>query len=168
MATAMGGAMARGTSKPSTQTKYYPFNGGLDIVTPALSVDPGFALAMVNFEPWFNGGYRRVDGYEKFDGRAKPSAALVYGAVISALTGLTTGNGTAAAGTGSISGATAQFVQGVAVGGTSYVALTRLSGTFGTGDKIINGTSTSTGTLVSIPSQNFGPAGTSTTGFLYT
>lgn len=155
-------------SKPATQTKYYPFNGGLDIVTPALSVDPGFALTMVNFEPWYNGGYRRVDGYEKFDGHAKPSNATVYGAVMSALTGLTTGTGAAAAGTGVISGATAQFVEGVVVGGTSWVALTNVSGTFGTGEQIRQSGGTSTGTIALAPSQNYGPLGTSTTGFNYT
>ena len=155
-------------SKPATQTRYYPFNGGLDIVTPALSVDPGFALTMVNYEPWYNGGYRRVDGYERFDGHAKPSNAVVYGAVMSALTGLTTGTGAAAAGTGVISGATAQFVEGVVVGGTSWVALTNVSGTFGTGEKIRQSGGTSTGTLMTVPSQNYGPLGTSTTGFNYT
>lgn len=156
------------TQKPTTQQKYYPFNGGLDVVTPALSVDPGFALAMVNFEPWFNGGYRRVDGYERFDGHAKPSKAVAYGAVISSLTGLTTGTAAAAAGTGASSGATAQFVQGVLVNGTNWVAMTNVHGTFGTGEKIIQGTNTSTGTMMTVPSQSFGPAGTSTTGFNYT
>lgn len=159
--------MARQGAKPSTQIKYYPFNGGLDVVTPALSVDPGFALALVNYEPWYNGGYRRVDGYERFDGRAKPSAATVYGAVVSSLTGISLGTSTGSVGTGSVSGATAQFVQGIAVGGTSYLALTNITGTFGTGDKIIIGTNTSTGTLQTAPSLSFAPAGTSTTGYQY-
>ena len=35
-----------------TKTQYYALEGGLDVVTPALSVAPGSALAMVNFEPW--------------------------------------------------------------------------------------------------------------------
>jgi hypothetical protein len=155
--------------KPTTQTKYYPFNGGLDVVTPALSVDPGFALAMSNFEPWFNGGYRRVDGYERFDGRAKPSLATVSGAVISSLSGLPFGtSGTASFdGTGSMSGATARFVEGVLVGGTSYVALTKVGGTFGTGEKVIAGTSTSTGTFMTVPSIAYAPVGIGASGFNY-
>ncbi len=153
--------------KSVTQTKYYPFNGGLDIVTPALSVDPGFALSMVNFEPWYNGGYRRVDGYERFDGRAKPSNAVVYGAVVSALTGISLGTATGSPGTGVVSGATAQFVEAVTVGGTSWLALTNVSGTFGTGEKILFGTATSTGTIVTAPSLNFAPTGTGTSGFAY-
>jgi hypothetical protein len=154
--------------KPTTVPKYYPFNGGLDVVTPALSVDPGFALTMVNYEPWFNGGYRRVDGFERFDGHAKPSAAVAYGAVISTLTGLTTGTGASGAGTGSVSGATGNFVEGILVSGTSWVAVTNVTGTFGTLDKILQGTNTSTGVLGNVPSAGYGPSGTSTTGFLYT
>lgn len=160
----------RAAQKPSTQSKYYPLNGGLDVVTPALSVDPGFALALVNYETWFNGGYRRVDGYERFDGRPKPSAALAYAATISSLSGVPSlpyGTGSGVAGTGATSHATAQFVQGVAVGGTSYLALTNLSGTFGTGEKVIFGTATSTGTLSTIPSVSFAPAGTGSSGFPY-
>ena len=32
--------------KNATKTIYYPFGGGLDVVTAALSIDPGAALAM--------------------------------------------------------------------------------------------------------------------------
>lgn len=160
---------ARG-QKPSTQTKYYPFNGGLDVVTPALSVDPGFALALVNYEPWFNGGYRRVDGYERFSGRPKPSAAIAYGLTISSLTGLPSlpyGTGTGLSGTGVSSHATAQFVESATVGGTSYLGLTNLSGAFTIGEKIVVGTATSTGTLTSAQSIAFAPLGTGTSGFAY-
>jgi len=164
----MGGRGAPSTlGKPSTQTKYFPFNGGLDVVTPALSVDPGFALAMVNYEPWFNGGYRRVDGYERFDGRAKPSDATFSGATMSSFAGLTIGTSTGSFGTGSVSGATAQIVEAVTVTGTNYIALTNITGTFGTSDKIIIGTATSTGTLTSIPSVGYAPTGTGTSGYSY-
>lgn len=159
--------MVARASKPSTQVKYYPFNGGLDIVTPALSVDPGFALAIVGYEPWFNGGYRRIDGYERYDGHAKPSAAVAYGATISSLSGISLGTSTGTPGRGAISGATAQFVEAVTVSGTSFLALTNVSGTFGTGEKIIFGTSTSTGTLTSAPSVSYAPSGTGTTGYAY-
>lgn len=161
---------SRSAMKSPTTSRYYPFNGGLDIVTPALSVDPGFLLAEINFEPWFNGGYRRIDGYERFDGRAKPSAAVAYGASVTSLTGLPFGtSGTAAfAGTGSVSGATAQFVEGVLVNGTSFVALTNVSGTFGTSDHIISGTSTGAGTFSGPVSLSYAPTGTGVSGFPYT
>lgn len=156
--------------KNNTQSKYYPFNGGLDVVSPALSVDPGFALAMVNYEPFFNGGYRRIDGYERLDGRAKPSAAIAYGAPISDLTiaVVSTGTFTGSPGTGVTSGATCQVVSSVVVNGTNWLALTRVSGTFTNGEKIVVGTTTSTGTFGVTPSANYGPSGTGTDGYLYT
>lgn len=159
-------AASRGL-KPSTQVKYVPFNGGLDIVTPAQSVDPGFALALVNFEPFYNGGYRRVDGYERYDGRAAPSAAVCNGATISDMTGIIFGTGTNAFGTGSISGAKAQFVQGVSVAGTNYVAMTAGGTQMIMGDRIIQGTTTNLGTLTSVPVSSFAPPGTGTSGYTY-
>jgi len=63
----------------TTRTQYYALAGGLDIVSPALTLDPGRALAMVNFEPWYEGGYRRIPGYERFDGQPKPSDASYVG-----------------------------------------------------------------------------------------
>lgn len=49
--------------------------GGLDVVTPDISVKPGTARAMVNFEVSIEGGYRRIGGYERFDGHPSPSLA---------------------------------------------------------------------------------------------
>lgn len=54
---------------------YWPFKGGLDLVTPPVTVPEGRLLACLNFEPWIDGGYRRIAGYERFDGRPKPSDA---------------------------------------------------------------------------------------------
>ena len=165
--------------KSSTQTKYYPFNGGLDVVTPALSVDPGFALAMVNYEPWFNGGYRRIDGYERFDGHAKPSNGTSYGVVMSSLSGIT-GVGTSTTtnpnayqpGTGVTSGATAIVVAAIAtpLNATStqyWIALTNVAGTFAAGENIYIGTTTSTGVINTAPSVSYAPTGTGTDGYIY-
>jgi len=164
--------------KNATKPVYYPFNGGLDVVTPALSVDPGFALAMVNYEPYYNGGYRRIDGYERFDGRAKPSLGTSYGVTISSLSGIT-GVGTSTTtnpnayqpGTGVTSGATCIVVAAIATAsgtGTQYwLALTNVSGTFTNGEKIFIGTTTSTGSLTTAPSVSFAPTGTGTDGYLY-
>lgn len=161
--------MANPVVKAVTTSKYYPFNGGLDVVTPALSVDPGFLLAATNIEPWFNGGYRRIDGYERFDGHTKPSLASFSGATVTSLSGFPFGtSGTASfAGTGATSGATAQFVEGVTVSGTSFVALTNITGTFGTSEKIIIAGGTSTGALTITPSVSYAPIGTGSSGFQY-
>jgi hypothetical protein len=78
-----------GSRKAVTRTQYYALEGGLDVTTPALSVKPGKALAMVNFEPWYQGGYRRIPGYERFDGRPKPSEATFTGFNVSSIAGLT-------------------------------------------------------------------------------
>ncbi len=164
---------ARAASKPSTQIKYWPLNGGLDLVTPPQSVDPGFALAMSNFECWYNGGYRRVDGYERFSGKSKPSAATMYGITVSSMSGISlssymgTSTRTGLGGTGVSSGATAQFVQGVSVGGTNYLAFTPITGTFTAGEYLYIGTTTSTGTTLAVPSLNYAPAGTGSSGYTY-
>jgi hypothetical protein len=167
-------------AKPVTQTKYYPFNGGIDVVTPALSVDPGFALTLVNYEPWYNGGYRRVDGFERFSGAAKPSAAVFRGAPVSSLAGFVVGTNTTA-GTGVSSGAVGNFVISLTVAGTvtiagtvtavntSWVAITNVTGSFTNAEAVyFAGAGTSTGTFLATPSVGYGPVGTNTTTFLYT
>lgn len=60
------------------RTEYVPFNGGLDTTSPPLSVPAGFCRLAQNYEQDLNGGYRRIDGYERFDGRIKPSDAIYH------------------------------------------------------------------------------------------
>lgn len=120
-------------ARPRTRTQYYALEGGLDTVSPALSVAPGKALAMVNFEPWYQGGYRRIPGYERFDGRPKPSAATFTGFDVSTVAGLTLRDTI----TGDISGAT-----GILIGiwdddgsyGTDVIGVTKVVGTFQNGE----------------------------------
>lgn len=50
--------------------------GGLDLVTPTLSLPPGVARDAVNFEVSVLGGYTRIAGYERYDGRPNPSDAV--------------------------------------------------------------------------------------------
>lgn len=81
-----------------------PLNGGLDLVTPPLAKKPGVCILAQNFEQAPDGGYRRIDGYERYDGRAKPSAATytVLAATITgtvALADVVTGLTSAATGT---------------------------------------------------------------------
>lgn len=66
-------------------TEFFAFQGGLDVESPALRVTPGSLLACLNYEPDTLGGYRRPAGYERFDGRAKPSDAI-YDLVAATLT----------------------------------------------------------------------------------
>lgn len=53
-------------------TPFFPLTGGLDLVTPAVALKPGRVIAALNYEPTAS-GYRRLRGFERFDGRAAPS-----------------------------------------------------------------------------------------------
>lgn len=54
----------------------FPLRGGLDIATPVSQLKPGTAWVAINYELAPRGGYRRVAGYERTDGRPSPSATL--------------------------------------------------------------------------------------------
>lgn len=56
------------------KTQYYPLFGGLDAVTPAIATRPGTARAAKNYESTMT-GYRRLLGYERYDGRTSPTDA---------------------------------------------------------------------------------------------
>lgn len=43
-------------------------NGGLDLVSPPLLAEPGVLIDCLNYEMTAYTGYRRVDGYERYDG----------------------------------------------------------------------------------------------------
>ena len=72
--------MSYATSIPrsTTATKYFPFSGGLNIVDPVLSLEPGECIAAKNFEVDIRGRYKRLDGYERDDGTGLPSAITYY------------------------------------------------------------------------------------------
>lgn len=69
-------ALARFRQRPPA-IKYdtIQFHGGFDQITPTLDLPPGVCRDPLNFECNLTGGYTRIAGYERFDGRAKPSAA---------------------------------------------------------------------------------------------
>jgi hypothetical protein len=71
--------LTRRQIKPSgLQSNYFPFEGGLNMVEPALSMRAGELVAADNFEVDVRGRYRRVDGYERFDGQTLPSEITFY------------------------------------------------------------------------------------------
>jgi hypothetical protein len=65
-------------ARSSTNTKYFPFAGGLNIIDPVLSLQPGECMAANNFEVDIRGRYHRLDGYERDDGTGLPSAITYY------------------------------------------------------------------------------------------
>jgi len=80
------------TGMPPVKYSLIQLQGGLDLVTPTLSLPPGIARSAVNFEVAITGGYTRIAGYERFDGQPNPSDA-VYGAItVASASNLAVGN----------------------------------------------------------------------------
>ena len=52
--------------------------GGLNLTDPALNLRAGECLAGINHEPVIPRGYRRVEGFERFDGQPAPSEAAYW------------------------------------------------------------------------------------------
>ena len=91
---------------PQIKTDIIPFVGGLDLVTTPILVKPGRLLSSNNFEPDIYGGYKRIPGIERMDGRTRPSDSNYYIAIVN-LTGIVAIGDTI---TGLTSGATAQVI----------------------------------------------------------
>ena len=63
----------------TTKVDYTQLSGGLDLVSDAMTVRHGRMAECLNFEQVFGRqGYRRIDGYERYDGRPEPSKAVYY------------------------------------------------------------------------------------------
>jgi len=60
------------------ESTYFPFEGGVNMVDPSLSLEPGELVSADNFEIDIRGRYRRMDGYERFDGQVLPSEVVFY------------------------------------------------------------------------------------------
>ena len=109
--------------------------GGLDQKTPTLKVPPGMVRDAVNFEVEPTGGYTRVAGYERADGRASPSdAAYIIIQVVSFTNTPVVGQVL----TGGTSGATGTIIAVL----SPYVALTSVTGTFTTTEVVSVGATT--------------------------
>ena len=108
--------------------------GGLDLVSQPMEIPPGRVISVQNYESEAR-GYRRTAGYERYDGRGKPSGAEYHilsfdsGSTAIAEDDTITGNTSAATG---IAGADAVVESGSWAGGDAagYVAIYDLSGTF--------------------------------------
>jgi hypothetical protein len=117
---------------PPVQTEYFPLVGGLNVIDPQIAIKPGVAIGAANYEVAPEGGYSRVGGYERFDGRPKPSEAD-----FTVLFATTTFSATVAAGqtiTGETSGASAKIIS--VSPDFKYVVVTRQSGVFQVGENL--------------------------------
>ena len=115
--------------------------GGLDQVTPALSLPSGIARRAANFECSVNGGYTRISGYERFDGRPRPSDAI-YTLLVVTLSGTVAVGDTLVGATSAASG----YVIAVT---DSTIAVTATVGTYLEGEDL-NVSATAQGNLVQV------------------
>ena len=113
-------------------------NGGLDQVTPTLSLPAGVARRAANFECSITGGYTRIAGYERFDGRPNPSDANYNILVCTFISSVSVG----ATITGALSAATGKVIF---VDATTIVT-TKETGTFLNGE-IVRISSTNVATI---------------------
>lgn len=112
----------------TSRDEYIRLRGGFDLLTPLLDLKAGVAREMQNWECSITGGYTRVAGYERFDGRPNPSEATY-------LTLTANVTGTIAVGD-TIYGATSGATGVVTYRSGTLVAYTKSSGSFQAGESI--------------------------------
>ena len=117
------------TPPPSFEKVEYDtvyLRGGWDLSTPTLEMYPGVLRDVENYDvsSVAGGGYTRIEGYERYDGRSSPSAALFTLLQFASLTNTPTVGQTL---TGFVSGATGV----IAVVTANYFVVTAVTGTFG-------------------------------------
>jgi hypothetical protein len=115
---------------PKVEQEFFPLGGGLDLLTPAIALGPGRCFDAQNYEPEIAGGYRRLDGYERYDGRTSPTT-VSYWVLPAAVGTLAVGNTV----TGVTSAATG-LVLGI-VG--PLLILGRVTGIFAVGESLGSG-----------------------------
>ena len=62
----------------NVQTRSFTLEGGLNLVDAPITIPGGMCLASINYELLAREGYRRLDGYEAFDGQTSPSDAAYW------------------------------------------------------------------------------------------
>lgn len=113
---------------PQVKPEYFPLAGGLDIVTPAISIGPGKVFDAQNYEPEISGGYRRINGFERYDGQDAPTDADYW--VMTATIAATISIGSVIVGASSLASG---WVLGVF---SSTLVLGRVSGSFIVGESL--------------------------------
>lgn len=129
------------------ETSFFPFKNGLDLVSPAIEIDPGRCIDSQNYTTAISGGYERLTGYERFDGHASPSTANYWLMPITKTVNFLVGQTL----TGLTSGATCKVLQLTSDIDGSIVT-GRVVGTFVAGESLSNGAIV--GTLTSSVLQN--------------
>lgn len=132
---------------PPVLFDYFSLTGGLNLVSPPLSIAPGSAIDALNFEVGIDGGYTRVAGYERYSGQPEPSACVYVFLPMTFSASVAVG----ATITGAVSGATAAVI---AVSDEGLFT-TKLSDSFSVAE-VIRVAGSPVGTLDSTPLINGG------------
>ena len=119
---------------PQTQIAYHPFQGGLDLVSPVLNIPPGYVLDGINYEPDINGGYRRIEGYERFDGQPSPSVRKHTILLLNSTDGFKLGD--------TLTGQSSQGLGIVVLNDSKRVCLCSTKSSFRHGETVSNGNTT--------------------------
>lgn len=117
---------------------YFALTGGLDLETPPLQRAPGTLLGCLNYEAKLVGGYESLAGFERYDGRTRPSLAAYWMLTF-----------TGEAGTEPAAGATVTSSSGgsavvLAINPGASLVVGRLTGTFNSADTLTSGGWTAT------------------------
>lgn len=124
------------------------FPGGLDQTTPSLKLQPGSLVQAQNFECAQSGGYARIEGYERFDGRPAPSAATFVIVQVASFTNVPA-FGTIINQDNSLATGIVAFVNNDDTG--AYMIVTDVTGTFDATSNISSGYGTLTVTAANSP-----------------
>lgn len=116
---------------PRVNTQFFPFNGGLDLVTPPIQMFNGSLRFSSNVELGIHGGYTRCAGYERYSGKLRPSDAS-YSTLSCTITGTVNVNDVLTDNAGT------SFGTVIAISG-STVVLTLLTGSFSAGNIKVGG-----------------------------
>jgi hypothetical protein len=117
---------------PGVQTEYFAAAGGLDLVTPQIEIKPGSVLGAINYEASNIRGYDRVGGYERYDGRPRPSDASYT--VLPASAGIASDVVAGDIISGQTSSATGVVIY--VEPARKWMAVTKVSGTFAVGENL--------------------------------
>jgi hypothetical protein len=120
------------------------FPGGLDQVTPSLRLQPGAVRDGVNFECAQSGGYSRIVGYERLDGRPSPSKATYQLVQVASFVNVPTVGQVVTQAVSGATGTITEVVQALA----PYIALTMVTGSFDTSNVLTTPGPVTIGTAV--------------------
>lgn len=142
--------MSNGFSK--VDTNFVALAGGLDLVSPATLIKPGFLMDAMNYEvDSINGGYLKTGGYERFDGRSSPSVAS-YWYLPATITGLVVVGDT-------LSGQTSLASGKVLYVGSAFIVLGAVTGSYQATESLtVGGTARATAISASVENGVSSPA----------